>query len=105
MGTYDTFISRNGKMAVQIKSGKCLCRSYLVGSIIDPTEFPDAVYHSPSGIVLIEGGVVRLVDSKVPDSLPPGTIHMTKWGDAFNPKTESLDDYHPVKQVLNEINL
>ncbi len=102
MGTYDTFISRDGKLAIQLKVGHSRCRGFIVGSVVDPSEFPDAAYHSPEGVVVIDGGVVRSVTQKMPDSVPPGALHMTKWGDAFNPKTESLDSYHPMKNLLDQ---
>ena len=101
--SYDTFISRNGSLSIQLKVGDCACRTYIEGSRVNPSEFADAVYHSPEGIVVISGSVVRSVTRKVPDSVPPGMLSFTKWGDVFNPKTDSLDDYHPVKQVLAEL--
>ncbi len=94
MGMYDTFQSKDGRFAVQLKNGPCLMYVYQEGDDVGD-EFEDAVYHAIDGIVVIWNGRVLSVSAHIPLTLPAGLKHLSKWGDVMSPD-QSLDDLHPL---------
>lgn len=104
MGMFDTFLSRDEQVAVQLKIGKCLMDDYVEGASVDSADFPDGIYFGHEGVVVIAGGLVESVTERDPDparNLP----RFTKWGGAFDPKTQSLNDLNPISIAVAEVNL
>lgn len=102
MGLYDTFVSKDKRVQVQLKNGECLMHTYEEGDRVDPAEFEDAFYYGIEGTVVIRDGQVQSVTRDVPlqdaDNWLPC---ITKWGNQFSPDDgETLDHYHPLASLV-----
>ena len=101
MGMFDTFVSKDGLLEVQLKNGPCLLNNYEEGGSVDG-DYADAVYYAPEGVVVVRNGVVESVTHldvqlKADDPLP----RLTKWGDAYSPET--FKDLNPFTRVVAEL--
>lgn len=99
MGMFDTFVSLDGTVQIQLKVGPCLMHEFTEGETISSRDFPDAVYYAPDGVVVIEGGQVKRVAEGRPTDVPPHLPAITKWGGAFN-RAADIQNYHPFRDVM-----
>lgn len=101
MGCFDTFMTADGTLSVQLKNGPCILAEYLVGDRVG-REFEDGVYYGLEGAVIIRRGIVEAVVETLP-SPPDDLPAFTKWGTRFFPESEKLDDRSPFKAVLADL--
>lgn len=99
MGMFDTFISKDGSVQIQLKTGPCVMHVYCEGDHIDAREFKDGVYVAPDGYVVIYYGIIAQVTTKKEDVDQRGLPLFSKWGDELESLDADLNVYHPVQAM------
>lgn len=101
MGLFDTALNKARTIGVQLKAGECSMYNYVEGESVEGS-IADGVYYGYEGVVVIEGGIVKSVTEEAPEPLPNLPTY-NKWGGAFDPKTESMEDASPVFQAIKAL--
>jgi hypothetical protein len=101
MGMFDTYLSRDGKYSIQLKVGPCALSNYVEGGP-PGEEVEDGAYFSFEGVVVIRNGKVVYVGPEDGADVD-GIKHYTKWGDDFDTETDQLDNYHPLKPLIQKL--
>lgn len=101
MGMYDTYFSKDRVHAVQLKVGPCLLNEHIEGETAGE-DVNDGAYFSFEGMVVVRGGRVVYVGPENGADVR-GMKHYTKWGDDFDTETDTLDNYHPFKPLIQKL--
>lgn len=82
---FDTFMSKDKKISLQLKNGACVLKEYVVGDYVDDPAFKDGIYVGLEGFVIILNSKVELVTESKEDlgaykNLPV----FSKWGEEID---------------------
>ncbi len=102
MGMFDTFISKDESVQVQLKTGPCVLNAYREGESVNG-ELKDGVYVAPDGCVVIRNGIVEQVTEDKTTINLGGLQIFSKWGDSLGSLNEDVDDLNPIAQAVKAV--